>query len=121
MFETSPSFRIKRTRKGQTFEMEIRASLLRWLLIWIVVLACLMSGKRPGEILQILSRSLSVADAHVISWCPRQIVPQSEFSERCLCPFAPPASTKRRQRVTQSQAKKPTRSNCPDRVLADGR
>ena len=71
MFDTSPSLRIRRVRKGQTFEMEIRASLLRWLLIGIVVLACLTSGKRPGEILQMLSKSLPLAEAHVISWCPR--------------------------------------------------
>jgi hypothetical protein len=109
MFETSPSFRIKRTRKGQTFEMEIRASLLRWLLIGIVVLACLTSGKRPSEILQILFKSLPMAEARVISPCPRQNVPGCEFNGQCLCPFVPQTSPQSRQRVARSHGEKPTR------------
>jgi hypothetical protein len=53
MFDKFPCFRIKRrSPNGQTSELEIRPSLLRWLLIFLVVLVFLIRGGDPGQIFQ---------------------------------------------------------------------
>lgn len=51
MFDKFPCFRIKRRNpNGQTSEIEIRPSLLRWLLIFVLVLAFLIRGGDPTQL-----------------------------------------------------------------------
>lgn len=51
MFDKFPCFRIKRRNaNGQTSEIEIRPSLLRWLIIFVVVLAFLIRGGDPAQL-----------------------------------------------------------------------
>ena len=51
MFDKFPCFRIKkRGASGQTCEMEIRTSLLRWLLLAVVVIVFLARGGDPAQL-----------------------------------------------------------------------
>jgi hypothetical protein len=62
MFDKFPSLRIKRcNRKGELFELEVRASFLHWLLIAAVVITLLAKGFGPIEALRVLLRSAPVA------------------------------------------------------------
>jgi hypothetical protein len=55
MFERAPCLRIKhRKPNGQFFEIEIRASLIRWLLVLILVLTLLARGSDPIKVLRLL-------------------------------------------------------------------
>jgi hypothetical protein len=53
MFDKFPCLRIKRrTPNGHTCEMEIRPSLLRWLLVTVLVIALLIRGLDPVLLLR---------------------------------------------------------------------
>ena len=62
VFDKFPSLRIKRcNRKGELFELEVRASFLRWLLIAAVVITLLAKGFGLIEALRVVLRSAPVA------------------------------------------------------------
>jgi hypothetical protein len=53
MFDKFPCLRIKRRwADGQSAEVEIRPSLIRWVLIALVVLVLLLHGGDPGHLLR---------------------------------------------------------------------
>jgi len=55
MFDQPPCLRIKRRMKnGRNSEIEIRPSLLRWVLIALVVIVLLLRGFDPTEVLRTL-------------------------------------------------------------------
>jgi len=57
MLDKGPSLRLTRSAgNGKKFELEIRASLLRWLLIATVVIMLLARGADPANILRILMK-----------------------------------------------------------------
>jgi len=65
MFDKFPCLRIKRYRRnGQTDEIEIRPSLIRWLLILLVVLVVIIRGDDPARLLKDL---LQVSSDRVVS------------------------------------------------------
>lgn len=54
MFEKLPCFRVKRRKPdGEVYEMEIRSGLFRWIVIIILLLAALASG-RPIDLLPLI-------------------------------------------------------------------
>jgi len=65
MLDKFPCLRIKRRRRnGQTDEIEIRPSLIRWLLILLVVLVVIIRGDDPARLLKDL---LQVSSDQVVS------------------------------------------------------
>ena len=74
MFDAHPSFRFKHKRKGREFELEIRASLIRWLLIAIVTLACLANAMGPSQLLGILFEPAPLSYSNGLSPSPCEIL-----------------------------------------------
>jgi hypothetical protein len=57
MFHKYPSFRVRRkVPNGQLFEMEIRPSLLRWLLVLLLILVWLVQGVPIEKLVHVLPR-----------------------------------------------------------------
>lgn len=92
MFDKFPCFRIKRrSPNGQTSELEIRPSLLRWLLIFLVVLAFLIRGGDPAQIFQNLLHlrpipSIPLPGAPTMQSSPLKMpaIDRLECTARCL-------------------------------------
>jgi hypothetical protein len=55
MFDQSPSFRIRQRKPdGHFIEIEIRASLLRWLLVTILILTLLARGVSVDALIKLI-------------------------------------------------------------------
>ena len=52
MFDKFPCLRIKRRGPTRETEIELRPSLIRWLLIGLVVILLLVHGENPGRLLR---------------------------------------------------------------------
>jgi hypothetical protein len=52
MFDKYPCFRFKRRKpNGDSYELEVRASLLRWIIVGLAVVALLLCGIDPMQII----------------------------------------------------------------------
>lgn len=84
MFDAHPSFRFKHKHADREFELEIRASLIRWLLIAIITLACLANAMGPSQVLGILFEPAPLANSNGLSLSPCEILRALRPATGCL-------------------------------------
>jgi|SRR5579872_416981 len=119
MFDAHPSFRFRRRSGEREFELEIRASLLRWLFIAIVTLACLAGHMCPSAVLGFLFKATPLADSSGDSLGPSNMLQMFRRTLDCSCRPATEMSTKKRARPkpgkkpAQSSRLRESPSDCP--------
>lgn len=112
MFDAHPSFRFKHKREGHEFELEIRASLFRWLLIAIIILACLARQIGPSQVLGILSDSVPLTDSYGLSRRPCEILQALFPASECSGRPATKMPTRKQARSGTGKKKKPVQRDC---------
>jgi|HubBroStandDraft_2_1064218.scaffolds.fasta_scaffold171879_1 hypothetical protein len=120
MFDAHPSFRFRHRREEREFELEIRASLLRWLLIAIVTLACLAGNVGPSAVVEFLFKAVPHADSSGDSLGPSDMLQTLRRTLDCSCRPATKMSTKQRaqskhgkKKPAQSSRLRDSPSDCP--------